>query len=83
MVLLGCVALAANEALAMAGRDVEGAPSSSNAVSRDVLVAGAGAIASGNAPAVITVVLAGHDETKQAQLELSISPARSRPMKPT
>ena len=62
--------------VAMAGRDVEGAPNSSNAVSRDVLVAGAGSIASGKAPAVITVDLAARGETKQAQLELSISPVK-------
>jgi hypothetical protein len=60
----------------MAGRDVEGAPNSSNAVSRDVLVAGAGSIASGKAPAVITIDLAARGETKQAQLELSISPVK-------
>jgi hypothetical protein len=76
LVLPGCVALAASMSVAMAGRDVEGAPNSSNAVSRDVLVAGAGSIASGKAPAVITVDLAARGETKQAQLELSISPVK-------
>ena len=58
--------------LAMGGKDsAEGAVPSTG---RDVLVSGAGAIATGKSPAIIALDLAAYDETKQAQLELSISP---------
>jgi hypothetical protein len=43
-------------------------------VGRNAIVSGAGALASGSSPALIKVSLAGHDEAKQAQLELSVTP---------
>jgi hypothetical protein len=50
-----------------------------NLVARDALVSGSGALASGRSAAVIKVSVAGRDETKQAQLELSISPVTVAP----
>jgi hypothetical protein len=65
VLMLSWLVCAMSPIFAMAGGDL---------VARDALVSGSGALASGNSPAVIKVSVAGRDETKQAQLELSISP---------
>lgn len=71
LVVLGAIWMT-SLSLAMAGKDsAEGTVPSTG---RDVLVSGAGAIATGKSPAIITLDLAAYDETKQVQLDLSISP---------
>lgn len=71
LVVLGAIWMT-SMSLAMGGKDA--AEGTGPPTGRDVLVSGAGAIATGKSPAIITLDLAANDENKQAQLELSISP---------